>query len=409
MTFTEQELKKFFPEVFNLLEGWSFILDSEGVILAANDSAVNLLPGTRKQMVGRDINEIIFSKQSDMQDAYRKVARESKNPVEYQFQARGKTFKIHVVPVFPGTGDEDCRFILRINDITENKKDEELLFRYKQMVSSVNNPIVFLDEHLKIRSYNDAFLLLYKTFEKNIIGTPIKSVFGEKNFRKLASCIKSCFTGHHIFMNDWFDFSDGIRRYMQIDFHPLKVEEDQVSGIIISQNDVSERKIIEEKLEELNRTDGLTGVYNRKKFRERLELETERYRRYGVTFSVVMFDIDHFKAVNDRCGHDVGDQVLVELTRVTRNNIRDMDLLCRWGGEEFILLLPHTGLKSAVLMADKLRKSIASHSFPETTKITCSYGVTEFRKEDNEDSLYKRVDSALYQAKNAGRNLVRYY
>jgi len=408
MDVNQKDRQKLLNRVFNLLDGWSFILDGEGTILSLNESARNQLGGNQKDLPGKKISQVLFTRHKDFQDAYRKVAFESQNPVEYQFEEEGKKYKINIVPVFIGEKQTECLYILRVNDITENIKDEELLFRYKQMVSSVSNPIVFLDEHLKIRSYNDAFLLLYKTFEKNIIGTPIKTVFGKNNYQKLKNCINSCFMGHHIFMNDWFEFNDGIRRYMQIDFHPLMVEEDQVSGIIISQNDVSERKIIEEKLEELNRTDNLTGVYNRKKFKERLDLETERFRRYQITLSIIMFDIDHFKEINDRHGHDVGDQVLVELSRLTRNNIRDMDLLCRWGGEEFILLLPHTNLKSATLMAEKLRRMVESHEFPKVSRMTCSYGVTDFRKNDEEKTLFKRVDEALYEAKKAGRNQVRH-
>jgi diguanylate cyclase (GGDEF)-like protein/PAS domain S-box-containing protein len=406
MSNEQKDLTQINDALFNVVEGMGFMLDHQGVIFKVNDSALRILKLNKTQVIGKNISDLLFTDSREMQNAYREVATQTERQMDFQFEEKGQTYQINIVPVI--IKEKDMLFIVKINNITENKKDEELLYRFQQMVSSVNNPIVFLDENLKIRSYNDSFLMLYRIPKENVISTKIKKVMGDKNFNKITNCIKTCFKGHHIFMNDWFVFSDGIKRYMQIDFHPLTHQEEAVTGIIISQNDVSERKIIEEKLERLNQTDSLTGIYNRKKFNESLNFEIGRLRRYKNAMSIVMFDIDHFKKINDTHGHDVGDSVLIELTKVVAGIIRDTDMFFRWGGEEFMILLPHTSLKSAAVISHKLRQNIELHKFSKVNKVTCSFGVTEFLEKDDEKIFCKRVDIALYEAKKGGRNRVEF-
>ena len=160
------------------------------------------------------------------------------------------------------------------------------------------------------------------------------------------------------------------------------------------------------KLEILATTDQLTGAFNRRKCEEILVHEVERFNRYDRTFSIVIFDIDHFKKVNDVYGHLVGDIVLKEIAGLIREKSRANDYLVRWGGEEFLILLPEIELSSAKTMAENIRVSIATHRFPEVEKITVSLGVTEFRSGDTTDRLLVRADEALYRAKNGGRNKV---
>ena len=120
-----------------------------------------------------------------------------------------------------------------------------------------------------------------------------------------------------------------------------------------------------------------------------------------------MFDIDHFKAVNDRYGHPVGDTVLVGLTRLVQRNLRAADTLARWGGEEFVIMMPHCDADEAVGLAEKLRALLALQTFETVGQVTASFGVTQCRPEDSPQSWLKRADLALYQAKAEGRNAVR--
>ena len=156
-------------------------------------------------------------------------------------------------------------------------------------------------------------------------------------------------------------------------------------------------------------TDSLTGIHNRYSINKEFDIEIERAKRYGSTFACVMLDIDHFKSINDTYGHDIGDDVLSEFATIISKQIRQSDRFGRWGGEEFILLLPELNKNQAVIFSQKLRKTIANHSFQDVSQITVSCGVTIFNQDDTKKSLLKRTDSALYQAKNNGRNKVIFY
>ena len=135
--------------------------------------------------------------------------------------------------------------------------------------------------------------------------------------------------------------------------------------------------------------------------------EIKRSKRYGYPFSVIMIDIDHFKEVNDTYGHDIGDRVLIEVGRVLFENIRETDILGRWGGEEFLIICPHSSDADALILAEKIRYMIESQPFQSVGNKTCSLGVAVFDlKEDDYKEVMKRSDEALYRAKNSGRNCV---
>lgn len=160
---------------------------------------------------------------------------------------------------------------------------------------------------------------------------------------------------------------------------------------------------------ELNRlyqTDTLTGLYNRGRINSQFPLEIERAHRHGRPFSVLMVDFDHFKLVNDRFGHLVGDKVLVGFAEIARQTVRSLDSLGRWGGEEFLILCPETDLDQARQLGERLRNNTRNASFPTGRTETISVGVATFQKGDDMNSLLRRTDDALYQAKNQGRDRV---
>ncbi len=166
--------------------------------------------------------------------------------------------------------------------------------------------------------------------------------------------------------------------------------------------------ILIEKVQSLSLLDYLTRIYNKRFFDNELSRVIEYYKRYNDTFSLIMFDIDHFKKVNDVYGHYIGDYVLKTLAGEIKKIIRIEDIFCRVGGEEFIIILPKTGLNSAAIMAEKIRVLVENLKWDFTEdKITISLGVTEVKRGDTEDIIYKRVDEALYNAKKNGRNQVQ--
>lgn len=170
--------------------------------------------------------------------------------------------------------------------------------------------------------------------------------------------------------------------------------------------DITQRKRAEEEIYLLATTDSLTGIANRRQFSTILSGEVDRAKRYGTPMSVVMYDIDYFKRVNDTYGHDVGDLVLQALTGLVKENIRTNDVLARWGGEEFMVLMPQSDIQAARDASEKLRLAIAAHHFDQCDKLTVSFGVASFERQDDLNSLLKRVDDALYRAKAQGRNRV---
>ena len=163
-----------------------------------------------------------------------------------------------------------------------------------------------------------------------------------------------------------------------------------------------------ERVKQLAYLDGLTGIFNRRFFELRITEEVERSRRYGTAMAVIMADIDQFKRLNDEFGHLLGDEVLRQVSSIFHQQVRKIDIVCRYGGEEFALLLTQTNLEQAFAVAEKLRKTIQKWQFPGVPRaITISAGVAAFPLHGrNRDELVRAADSGLYLAKQAGRNRV---
>ncbi|MBI3873509.1 MAG: GGDEF domain-containing protein [Arcobacter sp.] len=154
--------------------------------------------------------------------------------------------------------------------------------------------------------------------------------------------------------------------------------------------------------------DALTGLFNRQYLGDALQTEISRASRYEHPLLIAMFDIDYFKNINDTYGHDVGDEVLQNLSNLVKRYLRDTDMVARWGGEEFMILLTETTLSDGFEKINKLRELIelAKLSTSVENPITVSFGITAFQNGDTKNDITKRVDIALYEAKNNGRNMV---
>ncbi len=158
------------------------------------------------------------------------------------------------------------------------------------------------------------------------------------------------------------------------------------------------------KLEEIATTDGLTKLFNRKKIAETINYELSR--RNFRNISLIMFDIDNFKKVNDTYGHDTGDEVLVRVAQTAKACIRERDSIGRWGGEEFMILLPDTAKENALSIAERIRKEVHNLQWEKMPQITISLGLAALRDDDDNQSFYKRVDNCLYYSKTHGKNQV---
>ncbi len=168
---------------------------------------------------------------------------------------------------------------------------------------------------------------------------------------------------------------------------------------------VIQRFLMYEEMSLLAITDDLTGLCNRRHFLDRLKDEIHRSRRYDHVFSIAMLDIDGFKQLNDTYGHSLGDRILADMGKLMRKYVRSSDLAARFGGDEFIVLMPMTGAGQSVLAGERLRMAICDHTFPRRKKLTVSVGVATYPDDGTTASeIFRKVDRALYEAKRQGRN-----
>lgn len=216
-----------------------------------------------------------------------------------------------------------------------------------------------------------------------------------------------------------FVCKNGYAKWIEVSSKPI-FEDGVFVGYIGTTRDVTEKKeyegqlnkyindlkVMNAKLEEMATVDALTGAYNRRKFDDDLNTIIRQQERYSISFSLVLFDIDNFKNINDCFGHNIGDHVLQCVSRLVITNIRATDSLFRWGGEEFILILPQAKLNSAQLVAEKIRELIQNHDFGIGHNITVSLGVGEYKPNENKDQIIIRIDNALLTAKSRGKNKV---
>ena len=184
-------------------------------------------------------------------------------------------------------------------------------------------------------------------------------------------------------------------------------------GGLVTFIDVTDKIRLEKEIEQerqlyknISEKDALTGIFNRRKFDSSLKEMVKLASRYKRPLSLAMFDIDHFKEVNDNLGHQAGDGVLGELTELVETSLRDTDIFARYGGEEFMIIMPETDMGDADNIAERIRKTVESHIFKNIPVVTISFGVSLYSDGEDMDSFVKRVDGAMYKAKQGGRNRV---
>lgn len=180
-----------------------------------------------------------------------------------------------------------------------------------------------------------------------------------------------------------------------------------IGPTVIGTRVIRREKALHEEVLRLSQEDGLTGLLNRRRITQLLESEVQRATRYGGPFSVIMIDIDQFKPINDRFGHQIGDQVLIMVADAIRSTVRATDLVGRWGGEEFVVVLPQTGIEGGLALANKIRARLESTDLGEVGRKTGSFGVTAFAEGDDAGALIARADAGMYAAKQGAGNRVK--
>ncbi len=294
---------------------------------------------------------------------------------------------------------------------------------FTQIFDMVDMGLVVLDADLKVTHWNRWMELRSEIPAEKIVGAPLFDFFPNLNNPKfIRSCRSVLNFGNfsffsqklHLYLFPFNPVSSFKSKFQHMQQYctmgPLRDGNNAITNLYISVQDVSELVLYEQKLIEMNMKDGLTGIYNRRFLDVKLKEEFNRHRRYSRPLSLILFDIDHFKKVNDTHGHLCGDHILKAVASKIAGSIRNTDFLVRYGGEEFCCVLPETAFEAAALLAERFRASVADSEFTFkelTLRITISLGVSGLDKENSTpELLIKKADESLYEAKKSGRNKV---
>lgn len=247
---------------------------------------------------------------------------------------------------------------------------------------------------LNFYGYNHETMCQKHTWEINMLGRRVMPIMHEI----------SHLPGGHKPLNFVHKLADGSTRHVQTYAGPIEIYGDKLMLCIV--HDITEQKRLEEQLEHAAHHDAMTGLLNRRQFYHITEPGQMQHLAIAQDYSLLLIDTDRFKHINDLYGHSKGDEVLCALARTLESCARKGDLVFRWGGEEFVLLLPRTPLDTALSLAETIRVSVAKVSISGLPRFTVSIGVAHHEGNESIDELFKRVDDALYRAKNDGRNRV---
>jgi len=285
---------------------------------------------------------------------------------------------------------------------------------FKTIVNKVTDAVIVADFQGNILFWNESAKSIFGYSQEEVLGKYVHDVLPVHNLRERADNSFREFQkndgqgpliGKGIHVKGLTKYGDEIH----VHFSPNVVEIEGEKFIFAFIRDVTELIVLQEKLRYQSVTDELTGVFNRRAFMQMSQKTFIHSQRHNEPFTLLLFDIDHFKRVNDTHGHHVGDKVIQEFAAYINNIIRADDIFGRVGGEEFYLALPKTGLNEALVIAERLRFGIEHLSIcvdELILEITTSIGVAVIIENDDFDSIQKRSDDALYKAKKAGRNQV---
>jgi diguanylate cyclase (GGDEF)-like protein/PAS domain S-box-containing protein len=303
---------------------------------------------------------------------------------------------------------------INASTISLSEQREIELQRFKAIIETSDDAIISKTMDGIIKSWNRGAERIFGYTAEEVIDKPMTIFFPQDRLDEESNILLRISRGERV---EHFETvrvcKDGRLVDISATISPISDTHGKIVGVSKIARDITERIKATEELKRLNEilvrqatSDPLTGIANRTKFNEVLEIEMARSRRFALPLSLIMIDIDRFKTINDTYGHNAGDNVLREFASRVSKSIRKNDLFTRWGGEEFMILVTNVTRSGTVIFAEKLRLEIETFDFSPFGRITCSFGVTEFEKNDTIDSFIKKVDIALYRAKSAGRNRV---
>lgn len=318
---------------------------------------------------------------------------------------------------------DDGSRICIIRDISWRKRSEERLRRSERFLNtifdSIRDPFGIFDSNFQIIRVNDAYARMRNKDARGLIGRKCHEALHNRTSVCDGCAVSTTFNSAEPCVKDKFmKLHDGTRSWVEISTYPILDEDGNVSHTIEYTRDITDRKrseeekqLLIEKLEYLSSTDGLTGLMNRRALTDSLLYEIDRAKRYNSELSLILCDIDNFKEINDACGHDAGDQALQTIAASLKTILRKADIAGRYGGDEFMLILPETPVKGAEKIAEKVLSAVrnAEMNFTEdkSIRLSLSIGLSSLEVDsDTVDSFIKRTDDAMYASKEGGRDRV---
>lgn len=417
------ESKELFELFFDAIPDPTIIISYDEFKFLMCNNMFEIITGySEDYLFGKSINDIRFFKDIDQQKQFFRTLKNTKN-----FETLSLELDLDIGDAFHGLFssvtieiENKLYILIVIKDITEIKKLESKLRESEEIhrlladnasdviwVMDLSGKYIYISPSIqKLTGFSVAEIMAKSRKE---LLSPSSLAYFERNLKTTTYQVK----------NDlpFVDFRGDLEQLCK-DGSIIKTDttvsgiydkDNKFFGILGVSRDVTERREMEEKIRRLTEVDHLTQLYNRLKLDSVVKIEIERTKRSTSAFTVIMLDIDHFKRVNDTYGHIIGDEVLKEIALIIKKTIRKIDIAGRWGGEEFMIILPESKVYGGLKLANKIRLNIEKHKFSDIGKLTASFGVAEYEINMNEVELVTKVDKAMYDAKEAGRNVVCVY
>ncbi len=382
-----------------------FYKNLDGKYLSCNEEFAKLLKLEKNQIIGSYATKLFSKNISGLFEEIDKTVLQtlSKQKIETNITFENnsaKNFEIYKNIIMKDA--KPFGIIGLMYDITELKRYQKQL---QDDYNIIQKYTIYskMDLELNITEVSDGFCKILGRTREEIIGKRHHVVLGKNIDDTMLNTIRGVMAKGKEWEGELLNTKkNGQKVWTRTKITPEFDKNHEIISFTTFSQDISTEKIIQEHAYK----DELTKLFNRKKFNEELVSSIVMFERYRDDTALILFDIDKFKDINDIHGHLVGDKILVDLANVVSSNIRECDILARWGGEEFALILPKTDIEKALITTKKLRQKIIEHDFNIGHSVTCSFGVTAFKEGDDTISLIKRVDDMLYCAKKEGRDRI---
>ncbi len=388
------------------------VLDMQGRIVDINQPASRMIGSASEKLLGRNVSEVLPSAQHFEEQS---IGQEIRTELEIG-DAEKRYFDVLVSPLFEGKTAMIGHFII-LRDVTVRKQNELRLLQLNQAVEQSPMSVVITDLDGNITYVNSRFTALTGYTFDDALGKKPKILQSGQTpievYRSLWQAIKAGKVWKGELRNKK---KNGELYWEDATIAPVLDYNGRILNFIAVKEDITERKHAQDELQKLAITDSLTGLFNRRHFFEIAEKEFAKSVRYRRPLSVILFDIDLFKDINDTYGHIIGDQTLIQIGKMLLEMGRQTDIAARYGGEEFIILLTETDCADTKIVAERLRKLMEDFPIQSDKKgdihFSASFGVSgmdENAPSETLDRLISQADQALYEAKRTGRNRVICY